>query len=69
MKKYILKVNYESGSVCFATDKCDLVDALNEFSLQLQKQVRNKGDLMPIIVSASIAPVWYTSICEEANNE
>lgn len=62
-KYYTLIVDYLSGSCAFATDKTDLVEALNEFDevrrAEFAEAVGDKTFALPDIISARLVKTYY----------
>lgn len=61
MKKFVLIVQYGTGSMCMLTDTPDLLQAIKQFKEDYMKSVYGdgKGSMQPDILKAEILPLVY----------
>lgn len=60
MRKFVLRVEYGTGKLNLLTEKCDLIEALQEFMDEYKKALPDgKMYGLPVITKAEILPLAY----------
>lgn len=70
MKKFVLIVQYGTGSMCMLTDTPDILEATKQFKENYMKCVYgdSKSSMQPDILKAEILPLVYSG-CGVDKNE
>lgn len=70
MKKFVLIVQYGTGSMCMLTDTPDILVAIEQFKTNYMKSIYGdcKGSMQPDILKAEILPLVH-SCCSVEGSE